>query len=219
MDRKTNPKAKVTETSQLPGSLVDTTCVNEVNHMDAFIHAIANNKKPPSAPEELPINASATKIISRARADRRNNWADFLVIQRMERDAILPTRGSPGSAGLDLYSYETKPLPPWESQSFKTKIKMRIPKGLYGRIASRSGLAFKRDIEIGAGVIDNDYQGEIVVKLRNFSKTPYIIQQGERIAQIIFEKYSVPEVKTDYDIEQLFGKTKRGTKGFGSTGK
>ena len=82
------------------------------------------------------------------------------------------------------------------------------------RIAPRSGLAWKKFIDIGAGVIDADYRGEVGAILVNFSDEDFVVNQGDRIAQIIFEKIRTPEIK---ELVSL-GDTDRGASGYGSTG-
>lgn len=130
-------------------------------------------------------------------------------------NAKLPTRGSEGAAGYDLYSISDINIKPWESLTVNTGIKMVIPKGYYGSIESRSGLAVKNGIEKGAGTIDSDYRGEIIIALRNFSDNMVRINSGDRVAQIIFKKYETFNVVQVDEIEY----TERGDGGFGSTGK
>ena len=72
---------------------------------------------------------------------------------------------------------------------------MAIPTGCYGRIAPRSGLALKKFIDIGAGIIDTDYRGEIGVILFNFSNEDFVLNMGDKIAQIIFENVKTPKIK------------------------
>ncbi len=93
---------------------------------------------------------------------------------------------------------------------------MAIPIGNYGRIAPRSGLAAKNFIDVGAGVIDSDYRGEVKVLLFNFSTTDFKINVGDRIAQLIIEKYTRTDIEevTEGDLDS----TERWAGGFGSTG-
>ena len=70
----------------------------------------------------------------------------------------------------------------------KTGLAMALPPGCYGRVAPRSGLALKKFIDVGAGVIDSDYRGKLGVILFNFSNEDFVINMGDRIAQLIFEK-------------------------------
>jgi dUTP pyrophosphatase len=82
-------------------------------------------------------------------------------ITKLNKSAIVPTRGSMKAAGYDLYTTEFHVLKPGERKLFKTGLSMAIPSGMYGRIAPRSGLALKNGLDVLAGVIDEDYRGEI----------------------------------------------------------
>ena len=95
-----------------------------------------------------------------------------------------------------------------------TGLAFSIPVGNYGRIAPRSGLAVKNSIHVGAGVVDADYRGEVKVLLFNHSDVEFSINEGDRIAQMIIEKYTLTELA---EVENL-GETERGAGGFGSTG-
>ena len=128
--------------------------------------------------------------------------------------AQVPTRGSDFAAGYDLYSTEDYVLQPGERKLFKTNIAVAIPNGLYGRIAPRSGLAFKDGIDTMAGVIDEDYRGDVGVILINLGSTAKAFRAGDKIAQIIFENY------TPASFEETTGElplTVRAAGGFGST--
>ena len=85
----------------------------------------------------------------------------------MSSDAITPTRATEESVGLDFYSPANYILPPYSKLLIPTQIKLRIPLGHYGRLASKSGLAILHHLHVGAGVIDPDYTGEIKVLLTN----------------------------------------------------
>ena len=91
---------------------------------------------------------------------------------------------------------------------------MAIPEGNYGRIAPRSGLAAKHSIDVGAGVIDCDYRGEVKVLLFNLSDVDFELKANERIAQLIIEKYTPTDIAEVEDLDA----TVRGKGGFGSTG-
>lgn len=137
-------------------------------------------------------------------------------IKLSSNTASLPTKGTDFSAGYDLYSSEELIIKPQNRSIVKTGISLEIPKGYYGRIAPRSGLAFKYGINVLAGVIDNDYRGEIGVILHNTDlNNDFPIKIGDRIAQIIFERcYDFPFIK----ISEFLNYTNRGDSGFGSTG-
>ncbi len=95
-----------------------------------------------------------------------------------------------------------------------TDLSVACPRGTYARIAPRSGLAVKNFIDVGAGVVDEDYRGPVGVVLFNFSDVDFQIKQGDRIAQMILEKIHTPQVVEVDDLED----TSRGAGGFGSTG-
>jgi dUTP pyrophosphatase len=141
---------------------------------------------------------------------------------RPELSPQLPAYATPGSAGLDLCCAWTAPekLWPGEAVLIPTNIAIHIAEpGWAGLIIPRSGLGHKHGLVLGngSGLIDSDYQGEIYVSLLNRSTTgslPYIVQPGERIAQLIFIK--VQQVELELVTE--FAPSARGEQGFGSTG-
>ena len=118
------------------------------------------------------------------------------------------------AAGYDLYSTEEKVVPGKGKALIDTEISITVPPGTYGRIAPRSGLASKFMIVTGAGVIDADYRGKVFVLLFNHADEDFEVKKGERIALLILERNSTPEVKEVETVED----TIRGEKGFGSTG-
>lgn len=158
-------------------------------------------------------------IISQPPTNIDNSWEDILCVEKIQQDALLPYKASPYDAGYDLFSYEYKSIKANSSELLGTKIRMRIPTGYYGRIASRSGLAAKNNIEVGAGVIDSNYRGEIFVLLRNFSNSDYQVYPKDKIAQLIITPYSNPEIRYVEHLDQLFGSSDRGDRGFGSSGR
>ena len=96
----------------------------------------------------------------------------------------------------------------------KTDISIACPAGTYARIAPRSGLAVKKGIDVGAGVVDADYRGNVGVVLFNFGTEDFAVDVGDRIAQLILEKVNMAPV---VEVEELT-ETERGAGGFGSTG-
>lgn len=96
----------------------------------------------------------------------------------------------------------------------KTDIQVELPEGCYGRVAPRSGLAAKNFIDVGAGVIDEDYRGNVGVVLFNHSEVDFTVAKGDRIAQLICERIFYPTIEEVDDLTD----TKRGAGGFGSTG-
>ena len=149
-------------------------------------------------------------------SETKNN--NKLCIYKTNERAIIPTKGTPDSAGYDLYSIDEYIISPWGKVTVKTGLQIRTPNGYYGRIASRSGLSSKKDIEVGAGVIDHDYQGEVCVILRNLSDKFVEIKYGERCAQLILEPYANVEIeKLSAPLNEYFNNTIRNSRGFGST--
>lgn len=118
------------------------------------------------------------------------------------------------AAGYDLYSAYDYIIPSAGKVIAKTDISIRVPDGTYGRVAPRSGLAAKHHIDVGAGVIDQDYTGNVGVVLFNHGQTEFVIKKGDRIAQLVCEKISYPEIE---EVPSL-NSTERGEGGFGSTG-
>jgi deoxyuridine 5'-triphosphate nucleotidohydrolase len=145
-------------------------------------------------------------------ADSQNE----ILVHRLKPDAILPTRGTPDSIGLDLHSNsEDHILEPGDTHIFTTGISAKAPPGSYLRVAPRSGLTVKRNINSLAGVIDPDYTGDIGVVLHNFGKQSQTIKKSERIAQLIVERAASPTIRECNNLTS----TGRGAKGFGSTDK
>lgn len=138
-----------------------------------------------------------------------------LRFKRVHADATPPARAH-RSAGYDLASIETVDLPPKGRHPFRTGIVLIIPPGHYGRVAPRSGLASRAGIDTMAGVIDEDYRGEVKALLVNLSDVPVRIEKGDRVAQLILERISTPDTEEVDDLAPYA--TDRGTGGFGSTG-
>jgi deoxyuridine 5'-triphosphate nucleotidohydrolase len=118
------------------------------------------------------------------------------------------------SAGYDLSSCEALTIGAGKTALVKTGLQIACPAGTYGRVAPRSGLALKHSIDVGAGVIDADYRGEVGVILFNFGSNDFEIKEGDRIAQLVLEKICLADVAEVDDLEE----TLRGEGGFGSTG-
>ncbi|KIY45894.1 dUTP diphosphatase, partial [Fistulina hepatica ATCC 64428] len=137
-----------------------------------------------------------------------------LLVKRHTDKAKVPTRGSPLSAGYDMYSSVKMVVPARGKALVDTDISIAVPPGTYGRVAPRSGLASKFMIDTGAGVIDADYRGKVFVLLFNYSDCDFQVEEGDRIAQLIIEKICNPAVLEVADLDE----TLRGAGGFGSTG-
>jgi len=146
--------------------------------------------------------------------DAAENIHTKLEVKKLKDDAKLPQRGSELAAGLDLFSNEDIVVKAKGKSLVDTGIAIKVPVGCYGRIAPRSGLAWKNFIDVGAGVIDADYRGPVKVLLFNFGEEDKHISRGDRIAQLILEKICMANV---VEVGEL-GNTERGEGGFGSTG-
>ncbi|XP_069882706.1 deoxyuridine 5'-triphosphate nucleotidohydrolase, mitochondrial isoform X2 [Dipodomys merriami] len=164
-----------------------------------------------SAPQARETPASSP--CKRARPAKEGDMR--LRFVRLSEHATTPTRGSARAAGYDLYSAYDYTIPPMEKALVKTDIQIALPSGCYGRVAPRSGLAAKHFIDVGAGVIDEDYRGNVGVILFNFGKEKFEVKKGDRIAQLICEQIFYPEIEE----VQVLDDTERGSGGFGSTGK
>ncbi|AGX93325.1 ORF1 [turkey adenovirus 5] len=137
-----------------------------------------------------------------------------LYFVKMSPHALPPLRASQGAAGYDLFSAYDITVPAHGRAVVPTDLMLHFPEGCYGRIAPRSGLATKFFIDVGAGVIDPDYRGNVSVVLFNFADSSFSIRRGDRIAQLILERMCVPELAELADLDW----TQRGADGFGSTG-
>jgi len=130
----------------------------------------------------------------------------------------LPHYSTIASAGMDLRANidESICLKPLERTIVKTGIFMGIPVGYEAQIRPRSGLAFKKGITVlnSPGTIDADYRGEVGVILVNLSSEEFIIQDGERVAQMVIAKHE----QANWEEVEILEETDRGTGGFGSTG-
>ena len=138
----------------------------------------------------------------------------ILKVQKLNNNAALPKRSTAGAAGYDLCASQDCTIPAGGKGLVPTGLSISFPAGLYARIAPRSGLALKKFIDVGAGVVDADYRGEVGVVLFNHGDQDFEVKMGDRIAQLILEKISTPEVEEVSGLDS----TVRGSGGFGSTG-
>ncbi len=117
-------------------------------------------------------------------------------------------------AGQDIHSAETILVPAKDSVVVKTNLRIAVPVGCVGLVWSRSGLSMKHDIEVGAGCIDSDYRGEVLIHLYNHGEYDYTINKGDKIAQLL----TIPVNLNPYEKSIEIDETARGEDGFGSTG-
>jgi dUTP pyrophosphatase len=145
-----------------------------------------------------------------------------LNIKKLVEEAQLPIYGSQYAAGMDVFSKADYSIPPRTrkligtgiSVSWGSKIRLDDEKNYYLRVAPRSGLAAKSSVDVGAGVIDYDYRGEVFVLLiNNHNENQFEVKTGDKIAQLILEKNYRPKI---IEVEE-HTETERGAGGFGST--
>ena len=143
-----------------------------------------------------------------------------LKIKKLKENARIPKRATEGAAGMDLFACITDAvaLAPGQLTVIPTGIAIELPDNTCAAfLYAPSGLGVKHGICLsnGVGVIDSDYRGEICVGLCNVSDTPYTIEPGERVAQMVIAPVLIPSV---VEVGEL-GETERGSGGFGSTGR
>jgi len=139
--------------------------------------------------------------------------------EKIGRDIPLPYYATEGAAAVDLHACvdEAVTLPPGGRALLPTGLAVAIPAGYVGLLAVRSSMGIRHGVTLsnGVGVIDSDYRGEIIVALTNLSDTPYTIQPGDRVAQLVIS----PVVQAQISLVDELDETDRGAGGFGSTGR
>lgn len=151
---------------------------------------------------------------SRLSSEPNSPRDDCLKVMLFSKKARVPQRASEFAAGLDLHAAQSCVIPEWSRMTIPTDIAVQIPSGCYGRVAPRSGLAKKYFIDVAAGVIDEDYRGPLGVILVNNSAAAFTVEEGDRIAQLILERYS----RCAVEVCEALDDSQRGSGGFGSTG-
>ena len=142
-----------------------------------------------------------------------------ILVQKFDKNIKLPAYKTSGSSGMDLVAYIKNKITINSGRTaiISTGIAVAIPKNYEIQIRPRSGLAAKKGISVlnTPGTVDSDYRGEIKIILINLSKKPFVIESGDRVAQMIL----CPVVKGELEEVKNLPKTVRGKGGFGSTGK
>jgi len=138
----------------------------------------------------------------------------FIKIKRLKAEAKLPSYAHPGDAGLDLYSLEDAIIDPGQQKIFFIGFALEFDNGYVGLIKDKSSLA-KAGLHVLGGVFDAGYRGEYNVQLFNLSSTPYSVQAGDKIAQLVIAPVAKAELK---EVEDLTDSS-RGEGRFGSSGK
>ena len=134
---------------------------------------------------------------------------------KLDAGAYMPVRAHETDAGLDLRAKEGQIIPAKGSAVFKTGVHVKLPKGTAGVIISKSGLNVKHDIT-STGLIDEGYDGEIVVKMINHGGLDYKVEAGDKISQLVIVPVLYEPIEVVDDLEQ---DSDRGSAGFGSTGR
>ena len=139
-------------------------------------------------------------------------------LKMISKSGILPKYETPGSAGFDIRAYIETPvtLAPGERKLIPTGLYFQLEPGYEAQVRGRSGLAIKKGIGLvnGIGTIDSDYRGEVCVALINWGQEDFVIENGDRIAQVVIARYEQAELELTDTIDE----TERGTGGFGHTG-
>lgn len=139
-------------------------------------------------------------------------------IKIISKSGRMPTYETEGSAGADLRAYLDEPvtLMPGERKLIPTGLYVELPQGIEAQVRARSGLSIKHGIGLvnGVGTVDSDYRGEWNVPLINLSDEPYTINDGDRIAQVVFSRYE----RASFESVEKINETERGDGGFGHTG-
>ncbi len=136
-------------------------------------------------------------------------------VQKIHRDAILPSYAYRGDAGMDIYSCEEAVIQPKSKALIKTGVKIAIPEGYAGFVWDKSGLAVKHDLTTMAGVLDSGYRGELTVVIVNLGDKEYRVEGRQKIAQLVIK----PVISANIvEVENIDNRTSRGEKRFGSSG-
>lgn len=134
---------------------------------------------------------------------------------KLDPGAYMPSRAHETDAGIDLKAKDSQVVLPKESAIFHTGVHVKLPRGTAGILISKSGLNVRHDIT-STGLIDEGYDGEIIVKLFNHGGYEYKVKAGDKISQLVVVPVRYESIEA---VDNLNQDSERGTKGFGSTGK
>ena len=140
-----------------------------------------------------------------------------ILVKKLHADAELPhyAHGPAEDAGMDLRAVERVVLSPGAAQGVPTGIAIELPAGYEAQVRPRSGMALKHSVTVNFGTIDPGYRGEIRVVMFNLSAADYVIEKGDRIAQLVVARYEAVEWEEGGEL----GESRRGAGGFGSSGR
>jgi len=137
----------------------------------------------------------------------------------ISKSGRVPRYETAGAAGFDISAYLDEPLTlkPGDRMLVPTGLYFEVPQGYEAQVRARSGLAIRHGLGLvnGIGTIDSDYRGEVRVPMINWGNEPYTINDGERIAQVVINRFE----RVDLELSDKLSDTERGEGGFGHTGK
>ncbi len=136
-------------------------------------------------------------------------------VKKLHPDAKLPKFALPGDAGMDFFSVEKYEVEPGRAVSVRTGIALELPEGYVGLVWDKSGLSHKHQLKTLGGVSDSGYRGEIFIGIINLGKDKYVIEKGDKVAQMVIQRHESPVL---VEVEEL-STSVRGMRVFGSTGK
>src|SRR6202163_4056057 len=138
-------------------------------------------------------------------------------VKKLHPDAVLPhyAHGPQEDAGMDLRAVERVVLSPGVAQGVPTGIALELPAGYEAQVRPRSGMALKHSVTVNFGTIDPGYRGEVRVVMFNLGTGDYVIEKGDRIAQLVVARYEPVE----WEEGDALGESRRGAGGFGSSGR
>ena len=145
-----------------------------------------------------------------------------LKVYKTRPTAKLPVRAHPTDAGMDLFycpeRLQMVSLKPGQTSLFETGLKIGVPPGRMLQVMNKSGIATKKQLVVGACVVDSGYSGEVFVKLHNIGNKEVFIEPGQKIAQAVLLPVFTPEIEEVNTSQVYDDETTRGEGGFGSTG-
>ncbi len=139
----------------------------------------------------------------------------ILKVKKINKDAVVPKYACEDDAGMDLFSVQDLEITPMQRVQIETGIAIQIPSGFVGLIWDKSGLSHNYGLKVLGGVIDSGYRGEIKVGIINLSNENFILEKGQKIAQMIIQKKENCNIEIVTELED----SERGDLGFGSSGK
>lgn len=165
-----------------------------------------------------PLATTTEKIATGGAGTRSHEFrkTHMIKIKLLSDAAKVPTYGTAGAACFDLYASDSVAIPAGRAGTVKTDVSFAVPQGHVMLVFSRSGHGFKSGVRLSncTGVIDSDYRGEVVARLKNDGRDDFHVLLGDRIAQAMI----LPVEHVVFEVVDELDATERGTNGFGSTG-